>query len=103
MQSYSPEDNRYDLRQLLYNEKWTYQFRKIDELVREVGGDYEKIQRRETSSCDGKLGAASINGRVSKIYKRESSCNFEKLGSNGGVGIKVLAGGVGFGSGDVGL
>ncbi|KAH7513692.1 hypothetical protein FEM48_Zijuj11G0008100 [Ziziphus jujuba var. spinosa] len=102
-ESYSPEDNRYDLRQLLYNEKWTYQFRKIDELVREVGGDYEKIQRRETSSCDGKLEAASINGRVTKIYKRESSCNFEKLGSNGGVGIKVLAGGVGFGSGDVGL
>jgi NAD+ synthase (glutamine-hydrolysing) len=34
LQSYSPEDNtRFDLRQFLYNTRWPYQFRKIDELV----------------------------------------------------------------------
>ncbi|XP_059639764.1 glutamine-dependent NAD(+) synthetase [Cornus florida] len=38
-ESYSPEDNRFDLRQFLYNVRWPYQFRKIDELVRELDGD----------------------------------------------------------------
>ncbi|KAM1585113.1 hypothetical protein ACFX1Z_038022 [Malus domestica] len=38
-ESYSPEDNRFDLRQFLYNARWPYQFRKIDDLVRELGGD----------------------------------------------------------------
>ncbi|XP_068656594.1 glutamine-dependent NAD(+) synthetase [Aristolochia californica] len=37
-ESYSPEDNRFDLRQFLYNTRWPYQFRKIDELVKEVDG-----------------------------------------------------------------
>ncbi|PNX66157.1 glutamine-dependent NAD(+) synthetase-like protein [Trifolium pratense] len=36
LQSYSPEDNRFDLRQFLYNARWPYQFRKIDELVQEL-------------------------------------------------------------------
>ncbi|GLT25022.1 hypothetical protein SLA2020_001780 [Shorea laevis] len=38
-ESYSPEDNRFDLRQCLYNTRWPYQFRKMDELVRELEGD----------------------------------------------------------------
>ncbi|XP_050228166.1 glutamine-dependent NAD(+) synthetase [Mercurialis annua] len=35
-ESYSPEDNRFDLRQFLYNVRWPYQFQKIDELVEEL-------------------------------------------------------------------
>ncbi|KAF6156150.1 hypothetical protein GIB67_024120 [Kingdonia uniflora] len=38
-ESYSPEDNRFDLRQFLYNARWPYQFRKIDELVSNINGD----------------------------------------------------------------
>ncbi|XP_057520438.1 glutamine-dependent NAD(+) synthetase [Amaranthus tricolor] len=38
-ESYSPEDNRFDLRQFLYNSRWPFQFRKIDELVNEMNGD----------------------------------------------------------------
>jgi NAD+ synthase (glutamine-hydrolysing) len=30
-ESYSPDDNRFDLRPFLYNSRWTWQFRKIDE------------------------------------------------------------------------
>lgn len=45
MQSYSPEDNRFDLRQFLYNVKWPYQFRKIDELVNELNGDRVAITK----------------------------------------------------------
>ncbi|CAA7396616.1 unnamed protein product [Spirodela intermedia] len=35
-ESYSPEDNRFDLRQFLYNSRWPFQFRKIDELARDL-------------------------------------------------------------------
>ncbi|GJX85636.1 glutamine-dependent NAD(+) synthetase [Tanacetum coccineum] len=38
-ESYSPDDNRFDLRQFLYNSRWPYQFRKIDELVNELSVD----------------------------------------------------------------
>lgn len=33
-EDYSPEDNRFDLRQFLYNTKWPWQFARIDEDVR---------------------------------------------------------------------
>ena len=35
-ESYSPEDNRFDLRQFLYNARWTWQFRKIDRLLEQL-------------------------------------------------------------------
>ena len=41
-ESYSPDDNRFDLRQFLYNTRWTWQFRHIDAYVK----------RRETANGD---------------------------------------------------
>lgn len=35
-EGYSPDDNRFDLRQFLYNTKWTRQFQAIDQLVSEL-------------------------------------------------------------------
>ena len=35
-EAYSPDDNRFDLRQFLYNTKWTRQFNAIDDLVKEL-------------------------------------------------------------------
>ncbi len=32
-ETYAPDDNRFDLRQFLYNARWTWQFRKIDQWV----------------------------------------------------------------------
>lgn len=32
-ESYSPDDNRFDLRQFLYNVRWTWQFQKMDRLA----------------------------------------------------------------------
>ncbi|XP_022721778.1 glutamine-dependent NAD(+) synthetase [Durio zibethinus] len=59
-ESYSPEDNRFDLRQFLYNSRWPYQFRKIDELVQESDGN--KIAFTE-SGDHKKLGAtAGVGG-----------------------------------------
>ncbi|XP_008246162.1 PREDICTED: glutamine-dependent NAD(+) synthetase-like [Prunus mume] len=58
-ESYSPEDNRFDLRQFLYNARWPYQFRKIDDLVRELDGD--RVHLGESSELD-KLRDASQGG-----------------------------------------
>ncbi|GAB4834612.1 hypothetical protein Ancab_032875 [Ancistrocladus abbreviatus] len=55
-ESYSPEDNRFDLRQFLYNSRWPYQFRKIDELVHEIDGDQVALT---DSSDQSKLGVSS--------------------------------------------
>ena len=32
-EAYSPDDNRFDLRQFLYNVKWDWQFAAIDRLI----------------------------------------------------------------------
>lgn len=40
---YSPDDNRYDLRQFLYNTKWTRQFQTIDKLAKQD----EKIDAKQ--------------------------------------------------------
>ncbi|WJX54108.1 NAD(+) synthase (glutamine-hydrolyzing) [Trifolium repens] len=69
--SYSPDDNRFDLRQFLYNTSWPYQFRKIDELVHELdvkdgqdSGNHEAL----AAASDGVSGmnvAAASNGVIS--------------------------------------
>ena len=35
-ESYSPDDNRFDLRQFLYNTRWTWQFHRIDAYVKKT-------------------------------------------------------------------
>ncbi|XAR70145.1 NAD(+) synthase (glutamine-hydrolyzing) [Bertholletia excelsa] len=47
-ENYSPEDNRFDLRQFLYNTRWPYQFCKIDELVQKL--DSEKVALSKSSN-----------------------------------------------------
>ena len=37
-ESYSPDDNRFDLRQFLYNVRWGWQFRQIDRRVEKMSG-----------------------------------------------------------------
>lgn len=36
-ENYSPDDNRFDLRQFLYPSRWEWQFGKIDKIVKEMG------------------------------------------------------------------
>ncbi|CAN1254592.1 Glutamine-dependent NAD(+) synthetase [Linum perenne] len=61
-ESYSPEDNRFDLRQFLYNSRWPYQFRKIDQLVEELNGDKVAF---EVGSEEAKLGGMGVVGASS--------------------------------------
>ncbi|CAI5537588.1 unnamed protein product [Closterium sp. Naga37s-1] len=49
VQNYSPEDNRFDLRQFLYNVAWPWQFKRIDQLVAE----------HEAAAATGAAGAAA--------------------------------------------
>ncbi|XP_021724465.1 glutamine-dependent NAD(+) synthetase-like [Chenopodium quinoa] len=65
-ESYSPEDNRFDLRQFLYNSRWPFQFRKIDELVKKINGDKviakfdEKDKPELVSDQVGGMGVAAV-------------------------------------------
>lgn len=54
-ESYSPEDNRYDLRQFLYNSRWPFQFRKIDELVKEIDGEKVPLAGSEDRGIPGQV------------------------------------------------
>ncbi|MCP5097787.1 MAG: NAD(+) synthase [Chloroflexi bacterium] len=42
-ESYSPDDNRFDLRQFLYNAHWTWQFKKIDKLATQMEANHQPI------------------------------------------------------------
>lgn len=41
-ETYSPDDNRFDLRHFLYNARWSWQFRKMDLLVEEIERERNK-------------------------------------------------------------
>ncbi|XP_072950350.1 glutamine-dependent NAD(+) synthetase [Typha angustifolia] len=61
-ESYSPEDNRFDLRQFLYNSRWPYQFRKIDQLVEGMDKDckvvnFPELQQRIDSDVTSGQGS----------------------------------------------
>ncbi|MCZ6675635.1 MAG: NAD(+) synthase [Candidatus Poribacteria bacterium] len=45
-ESYSPEDNRFDLRQFLYNVRWAWQFRRMDGLVKRM----ERVRKTNLST-----------------------------------------------------
>ena len=49
-EAYSPDDNRFDLRQFLYNSKWTRQFEIIDELVEEMEAE-ESEEKNIINHC----------------------------------------------------
>jgi len=36
MEAYSPDDNRFDLRPFMYPSDWTWQFRQIDQHVKQL-------------------------------------------------------------------
>ncbi|OIW09899.1 hypothetical protein TanjilG_32048 [Lupinus angustifolius] len=67
-ESYSPEDNRFDLRQFLYDARWPYQFRKIDELVSELNvkdvvqepGEFETVAAASSEVVGGMGVAAQV-------------------------------------------
>lgn len=71
-ESYSPEDNRFDLRQFLYNSRWPYQFRKIDELAREVG-DGDEAAAPSFASRREELEIASAQGSGMGVVAAGSS------------------------------
>ncbi|KKT75777.1 MAG: Glutamine-dependent NAD(+) synthetase, partial [Candidatus Peregrinibacteria bacterium GW2011_GWA2_44_7] len=41
-ESYSPDDNRYDLRPFLYSVQWAFQFRRIDAMVKKYKKEWSK-------------------------------------------------------------
>ena len=45
-ESYSPDDNRFDHRQFLYNAKWSWQFRVIDDQFRVIDDQVREISSK---------------------------------------------------------
>eukprot|EP00250_Pteridium_aquilinum_P018390 c24065_g1_i2 orf=296-2500(+) len=60
-ENYSPEDNRFDLRQFLYNTHWPWQFRRIDQLVE----SREAEDTPHTVSSDGPVAAKKASVHAS--------------------------------------
>ncbi|KAL4200645.1 hypothetical protein AMTRI_Chr02g212180 [Amborella trichopoda] len=60
-ESYAPEDNRFDLRQFLYNTRWPFQFQKIDELVKESEAQ-KATSPRSSGPTDAEAAAAHGSG-----------------------------------------
>lgn len=42
-ENYSPDDNRFDLRQFLYNVKWTRQFQSIDNVIKRMKDERSSV------------------------------------------------------------
>lgn len=67
-ESYSPDDNRFDLRQFLYNVKWTWQFRCIDEEVKRM-----EAERASSTTEQVKAMAAKQNSEAEAEKMRQAS------------------------------
>ncbi|KAI4830131.1 hypothetical protein KUCAC02_001784, partial [Chaenocephalus aceratus] len=74
-ESYSPDDNRFDLRPFLYNTRWTWQFRCIDKqipvlrvplLVTAAGGEdaASEVEPSKTEGTVSRLAANTLNQKV---------------------------------------
>ncbi|MCO5559701.1 hypothetical protein L7F22_013302 [Adiantum nelumboides] len=76
-ENYSPEDNRFDLRQFLYNTRWPWQFRRIDELVEASkaentcrparGGSDGPTEAKRVSVQAGGLGVPAANAANASV------------------------------------
>eukprot|EP00019_Armaparvus_languidus_P007003 CAMPEP_0168602046 /NCGR_PEP_ID=MMETSP0420-20121227/13806_1 /TAXON_ID=498008 /ORGANISM="Pessonella sp." /LENGTH=643 /DNA_ID=CAMNT_0008640573 /DNA_START=344 /DNA_END=2272 /DNA_ORIENTATION=+ len=68
-ESYSPDDNRYDLRPFLYNSKWQWQFDAIDRCVERLEANKNKQQPLAQAEVAGAAAAPFANDvdRVTRI------------------------------------
>ncbi|KNA23337.1 hypothetical protein SOVF_025770 [Spinacia oleracea] len=78
-ESYSPEDNRFDMRQFLYNSTWPFQFRKIDELVKKMNGNKMLLAESDDKDKPGLvsdhvggmiIGSGNCNGIQHKFFPK---------------------------------
>jgi len=69
-ESYSPDDNRFDLRQFLYNWQWPWQYRKMDEALEELTAARQKRAAPEPGQKESAQ-AASV-GAAGSPKRRKS-------------------------------
>lgn len=89
LQSYSPEDNRFDMRQFLYNSTWPFQFRKIDELVKKMNGNKMLLAESDDKDKPGLvsdhvggmiIGSGNCNGIQHKFFPKWRGMTQRNLG-----------------------
>lgn len=92
-ENYSPDDNRFDLRPILYNAGWNWQFNSIAALVKRlemqsVGGEQEKSKEKNDSSSNIHLNDFSRN-RVSNQQTGSSGVSQSCGANSDGAGVMV--------------
>eukprot|EP00003_Mantamonas_plastica_P008882 TRINITY_DN1795_c0_g1_i9.p1 TRINITY_DN1795_c0_g1~~TRINITY_DN1795_c0_g1_i9.p1 ORF type:complete len:145 (+),score=46.71 TRINITY_DN1795_c0_g1_i9:82-516(+) len=74
-EAYSPDDNRFDLRQFLYNASFPYQFKKIDEhveIMEEQLNGGEGSSTGSSSSSHAKIVEEMNQKRTNRYFKSKS-------------------------------
>ncbi|XP_050390944.1 glutamine-dependent NAD(+) synthetase [Patella vulgata] len=85
-ESYSPDDNRFDHRQILYNNSWTWQFNAIDEELNRLNNRI--LMKHKESNLDQSLSGSFSNGKGSGTSKDNPSVGSSFQGP-GGVTVNI--------------
>jgi NAD+ synthase (glutamine-hydrolysing) len=75
-ENYSPDDNRFDLRQFLYNTLWPRQFRDIDQLVADM--EQEQQQQKQHAKTDGNDNTDNTTGDAAATAAAASTAGEQK-------------------------
>jgi NAD+ synthase (glutamine-hydrolysing) len=75
-ENYSPDDNRFDLRQFLYNTLWPRQFRDIDQLVADM--EQEQQQQKQHAKTDGNDNTDNTTGDAAATAAAASTAGQQK-------------------------
>ncbi|XP_059153927.1 glutamine-dependent NAD(+) synthetase-like [Physella acuta] len=84
-ESYSPDDNRFDQRQFLYNAKWLWQFARIDAEVQKANSSIQRIEQASGKRTSDMPGYA--NSPSPQVINSLGSLTRQGLGSQGGVQV----------------
>jgi NAD+ synthase (glutamine-hydrolysing) len=77
-ENYSPDDNRFDLRQFLYNTLWPRQFRDIDQLVEDMQQEQQQQRSAETDGTTGDDAAAAATATADSSSATASTAGEQK-------------------------
>ena len=69
-ESYSPDDNRFDLRPFLYNTAWDFQFEKIDQKLKRFEEEHQRLKQKENEKEKKEMKLSNNSTVNSKKRKR---------------------------------
>ncbi|CAL1540924.1 unnamed protein product [Lymnaea stagnalis] len=91
-ESYSPDDNRFDQRQFLYNAKWFWQFARIDAEVQKANNAIQRLQNLDIKRQDGVISSNSAHGSSPSPQMLNSLGSLSRPGLTSSAGVQVNVG-----------